>query len=89
MAGIPTCLALIELLPRVSFFGVVEPFDSDHHVVPPGLPHALDAADVGQVGATGRQEDGTVPDADNLLPANDGLVEELAGLALHPTPLWG
>lgn len=66
---------------------MIEPVDSDHHVAAPGLPHALDAADEGQVGPPGRQEHGTVTDADHLSAAYNGLVEELLGLALHTTSL--
>lgn len=80
-------LALVEALARAGLLRVVEPLDADHHVAAPRLPHALDAADVGQVGAASRQEHGAVPDADHLLAAHDGLVEQLAGLALHATAL--
>lgn len=66
---------------------MVEPVDTDHHVAAPGLPHALDAANEGQVGAAGRQEHGTVADPDHLLAADNGLIEKFLGFALHSTSL--
>lgn len=68
---------------------MIEPVDPDHHVAAPGLPHALDAADEGQVGPAGGQEHGAVTDADHLSPAHNGLIEELLGLALHAASLSG
>lgn len=76
-----------EFLAGVRLLRVVEPVDPDHHVAAPGLPHALDAADEGQVGPPGRQEHGAVPDADHLPATHDGLVEEFLGLALHSASL--
>lgn len=66
---------------------MVEPVDPDHHVAAPGLPHALNAADEGQVGPPGGQEHGAVPDADRLSATHDGLVEELLGFPLHAASL--
>lgn len=83
----PAYLAFIEFFPRVGFFWVIKPFDSDHHVVPPRLPHALDAADVGQVGAASGEENGAVSDADDLLAPHNGLVEQLPGLPFHSSSL--
>lgn len=76
-------------LPQLGLLGMVEPFDLHHHVAAPRLPQALDAADIGQVGSSGRQEDGTVPDAQHLLASDNGLVEEFPGLSLHAAPLQG
>lgn len=80
-------LLVCELLARVGLLWVVEPVDPNHHVATPWLPHALDAADEGQVGPARWQEDGAVADADHLPAPDDGLVEELLGLALHTAPL--
>lgn len=66
---------------------MVKPFDSDHHVVPPGFPHALDAANVGQVGAASREENCAVSDADDLLAPHYGLVEQFPGLPFHSSSL--
>lgn len=68
---------------------MIEPVDSDHHVASPGLPHALDAADEGQVGAAGGQEHGTVTDTDHLSATDDGLIKELLSFALHTSSLSG
>lgn len=76
-------------LPQLGLLWVVEPLDLHHHVAAPRLPHALDAANVGQVGPPSRQEDGTVPDVQRLLAPDDGLVEQLPGLPLHAPPLQG
>lgn len=76
-------------LPQLGLLGMVEPFDLHHHVAAPRLPQALDAADIGQVGSSSRQEDCTVPDAQSLLASDDGLVEEFPGLPLHASPLQG
>lgn len=83
----PSYLLVGEFFAWVGLLWVVEPVDSDHHVAAPGLPHALDASDEGQVGSAGGQEHGTVADADHLSASNDGLVEELLSLALHTTSL--
>ena len=48
-----THLALMELLARAGLLRMVEPLDTNHHIVAPGLPHALDPANIGQVGAAG------------------------------------
>lgn len=78
-----------EFLSRVCLLWMIEPVDPDHHVAAPGLPHALDAANKGQVGSPSRQEHGTVTDADHLSAAYNRLVEELLGLALHTSSLEG
>lgn len=80
-------LLVSEFLARVRLLWMIEPVDPDHHVATPGLPHALDAADKGQVGPTGGQKHSTVPDADHLSATHDGLIEELLGLALHTASL--
>lgn len=82
-----SCLLVGEFLARVGFLWVVEPVDPDHHVAAPGLPHALDAADEGQVWPSGGQKHGAVSDADHLSATHDGLVEEFLGLALHAASL--
>lgn len=46
-------LAIAVPLAQFGLLGVVEPLHLDHHAGGPGLPEALDAADVGQVGAAG------------------------------------
>lgn len=66
---------------------MIEPVDSDNHVAAPRLPHALDSADEGQIRPTGRQEHGTVADADHLSAADNGFVEELLRFALHTASL--
>lgn len=68
---------------------MIEPVDPDHHVAAPRLPHALDAADEGQVGPAGGQKHGTVTDADHLSAAHNGLIEEFLRLALHTASLSG
>lgn len=68
---------------------MIEPVDPDHHVAAPGLPHALDAADKRQVGPAGGQEHSTVPDADHLSAAYNGLIKELLSFSLHTASLSG
>lgn len=68
---------------------MIEPVDPDHHVAAPGLPHALDATDEGQVGAASGQEHCTVPDADHFSATHNGFVEELLSLPLHTASLSG
>lgn len=76
-----------EFLAGVRLLWMIEPVDPDHHVAAPRLPHALDAADEGQVGPAGGQEHGAVADADHLSSSHDGLVEELLSFALHAASL--
>lgn len=76
-----------EFLSRICLLWMVEPVDPDHHVAAPGLPHALDASDEGQVRPAGGQKHGTVTDADHLPASHDGLVEELLGFAFHSSSL--
>lgn len=80
-------LLVSEFLARVCLLWMIEPIDPDHHVAAPGFPHALDAANEGQVGPASRQEHCTVPDADHLSATDNGLIEKLLGLALHTTSL--
>ena len=47
-------------LAQARLLGVVEPLDPDHHAGAPRLPERLHPAHVGQLGAPGRQEHGTV-----------------------------
>lgn len=78
-----------EFLAGVCLFWMIEPVDSDHHVAAPRFPHALNAADKGQVGPAGREEHGAITDADHFSAAHNGLIEELLSLALHATSLKG
>ncbi len=77
----------MKLLSRVGFLRMIEPFDTDHHVVSPGLPHALDVSNEGEVWSSSRQEHGTVSNTDCFLPTHYGFVEKLLCLPLHSPPL--
>lgn len=82
-------LLVCEFLAGVRLLWMIEPVDPDHHVAAPGLPHALDATDEGQVGAASGQEHCTVPDADHFSATHNGFVEELLSLPLHTASLEG
>lgn len=80
-------LSVMKFLSRVGFLWMIEPFDTDHHVVSPGLPHALDVSNEGEVWSSSRQEHGTVSNTDRFLPTHYGFVEKLLRLPFHSPPL--
>lgn len=80
-------LSVMKFLSRVGFLRMIEPFDTDHHVVSPGLPHALDVSNKWEVGSSSRQEHGTVSNTDHFLPTHYGFVEKLLCLPFHSSPL--
>lgn len=46
-------LAILQPLAKLGLFGMVEPLHLDYHTAGPGLPEALDATYIGEVGTSG------------------------------------
>lgn len=77
----------MKFLSRVGFLWMIKPFDTDHHVVSPGLPHALDVSDEGKVRSSSRQENGAVADTNHFLPTHYGFVKKLLCFSFHSSSL--